>query len=316
MSLLIGMDEAGLGPNLGPYVVTATVWDVPGRPDEIDLWQEFAEIVTEHPQPGDDRLHIGDSKAVFHPGKGLAELERGVLTATRLLPGRVPATDRELRERLSNSAAPLMGTSHWYAAPDCCLPVECPAAVMESMAARWQAIAGTAGIRLQAIRIAVIEPDVFNALIDQHGNKAEALSTVSLQLLASVVPQTEGEPVLAVCDKHGGRNRYDRLLSACFDDAFVFRICESAERSIYRLGNLEIRFQPRAETQFPVALASMVSKYVRELAMLRWNRFWQECMPGLKPTQGYPVDARRFRESIAGEARQRGLPEACWWRMR
>jgi hypothetical protein len=30
MALLIGMDEAGYGPNLGPLVISATAWEVPG----------------------------------------------------------------------------------------------------------------------------------------------------------------------------------------------------------------------------------------------------------------------------------------------
>src|SRR5262245_49907585 len=84
MAILIGVDEAGLGPNLGPYVVTATVWQVPGKRSDFDLWQALVEVVTNAPEIGDARLHIADSKAVFQPGKGLSTLERGVLTALRL----------------------------------------------------------------------------------------------------------------------------------------------------------------------------------------------------------------------------------------
>src|SRR5580704_1079308 len=45
MGFVIGMDEAGYGPNLGPLVLTATVWEVPGRwPKRTDFWQLFADI--------------------------------------------------------------------------------------------------------------------------------------------------------------------------------------------------------------------------------------------------------------------------------
>ena len=45
MGFVIGMDEAGYGPNLGPLVLTATVWEVPGRwPKRTDFWQVFADI--------------------------------------------------------------------------------------------------------------------------------------------------------------------------------------------------------------------------------------------------------------------------------
>ena len=36
MTLVIGTDEAGYGPNLGPLVVAATLWDVAGTPPEIE----------------------------------------------------------------------------------------------------------------------------------------------------------------------------------------------------------------------------------------------------------------------------------------
>jgi len=40
---------------------------------------------------------------------------------------------------------------------------------------------------------------------------------------------------------------------------------------------MRLIFEPRADRQhFCVALASMVSKYLRELLMLEFNRFWQQ----------------------------------------
>jgi hypothetical protein len=47
-----------------------------------------------------------------------------------------------------------------------------------------------------------------------------------------------------------------------------------------------------------VALASMTAKYVRELLMDRFNRFWQHHAPDLKPTAGYVQDGRRFLAEI------------------
>lgn len=316
MGLLIGIDEAGLGPNLGPYVVTATVWEVPGPPAECDLWQAFAEVVTSAPTAKDHRLHIGDSKAVFQPGKGIAALERGVLCTLGLLPDGEFSTDRSLRRTLSPEACDQMADDPWYAAEDLALPTAISADEMLAYINRWQTVLKQTDIRLSAVRSVILEPSRFNALIDVHQNKAEALSTVSLNLLKHVALPWEHEQILACCDKHGGRNRYDQLLSECFDGAFVFRLKESADLSVYRWGNMEVRFQPRAESQFPVAVASMVSKYLRELAMLRFNRFWQRLIRGLRPTQGYPVDARRFQEAIAAEQRSLGIADALLWRCR
>ena len=56
-----------------------------------------------------------------------------------------------------------------------------------------------------------------------------------------------------------------------------------------------------------VALASIVSKAVREHWMDAFNAHWQARMPGLRPTAGYPVDAARFRLEIEAQCQARGL---------
>ena len=64
MGLIIGMDEAGLGPNLGPFLVAATVWEFPGRSRNFDLFEALKDAVA--PEPCDrGRLHVADSKQIF-----------------------------------------------------------------------------------------------------------------------------------------------------------------------------------------------------------------------------------------------------------
>jgi hypothetical protein len=58
----------------------------------------------------------------------------------------------------------------------------------------------------------------------------------------------------------------------------------------------------------------MVSKYLRELLMQELNSFWQEQVPGLRPTAGYPVDAARFWQAIRPAAQRLGIAEAAIWR--
>jgi hypothetical protein len=61
----------------------------------------------------------------------------------------------------------------------------------------------------------------------------------------------------------------------------------------------------------PIALASLYSKYVRELFMLAFNTWWAERMPGLRPTAGYAADANRFLAETADVRERLGVdPEA------
>jgi hypothetical protein len=65
-----------------------------------------------------------------------------------------------------------------------------------------------------------------------------------------------------------------------------------------------------------VALASVVSKTLREHWMDSFNAHWAARVPGLKPTAGYPVDAARFRSVIEPLCLERGLELDLWWRSR
>ena len=85
-----------------------------------------------------------------------------------------------------------------------------------------------------------------------------------------------------------------------------------SQRRLY----LEFRFQTKAEQHLPVALASMVSKYLRELAMIEFNAHWSDRVPGIKPTMGYPVDATRFLEDIEANLDITSIDRDTLWRCR
>ena len=91
---------------------------------------------------------------------------------------------------------------------------------------------------------------------------------------------------------------------------------EGLECSRYRMGESELSFEARAERHLPVAVASMVSKYVREASMEAFNRYWRRHLPELRPTKGYPIDARRFRREIAAMQAELGIADAVLWRER
>lgn len=88
-----------------------------------------------------------------------------------------------------------------------------------------------------------------------------------------------------------------------FPGAHIAIVAEEDAFSRYRLERdgsmLTITFTAEGESKhLPVALASMIAKYTRELLMARLNRFFRSRVPELKPTAGYVQDGRRFVREI------------------
>lgn len=315
MALIIGMDEAGYGPNLGPLVVTATVWEVPGNPRKIDLWKEFDGVVAQAPADEPTHIQIADSKQVYNTARGLANLELGVLCALHL-GGR---TFRIVQELWGETALNPIGESDsepWFIAQDLLIPhvanMNCAAPLLE----KWQKRCDERGIRLKAVRTDIVLTRRFNRLTRLHQSKGLALSHISMELLRQAWSIETDESTLVIADKHGGRNFYQALLQQVVGDRFIFCRREETDASHYKIGQAEVRFEARAERHFPVALASMISKYFRELAMIQFNRYWTDRKPDLKPTAGYPGDAQRFRNDIADLQRELGIHDEVLWRER
>ncbi len=315
MGLVIGMDEAGYGPNLGPLVVSASVWEVPGSPGDIDLWDVQEDAITQAPVRNDSRLHVADSKSVYTPARGIGSLERSVLAALSLSES-APKSFRELWSLLADDTGSSPEDEPWFCGQDLPLPQTKLGESYSVSGDRWRSCCDRHDIRLRCIASDIVLTERFNRLTREYDSKGVALSRISMKLLRRVWSPEESQQVLVVADKHGGRNRYDQLLSEVLDGRMILRGEEGRERSVYRVGETEIRFQMKAESHFPVAIASMVSKYTRELAMELFNRFWGEHVEGLKPTKGYPVDARRFKQDIADAQQQLGISDEMLWRER
>ncbi len=314
MSLFIGMDEAGYGPNLGPLVITATAWDVPGDPQVCDVWGLLEEVVSQRPAATGQHLHVADSKQVFSPSKGVKTLETSVLCLLRLADIEASSFS-SLWQQLSVHYPGDHEQEPWFT-EDASLPVAADQDDINRLADRLASCAERAGIGQPRIRSDVVLTDRFNRLTTEHDSKGVTLSTLSLSLLRTLWEPDSCDGSFIVADKHGGRNRYDGLLADILAGEMIFRLEEGRERSTYRVGQTEIRFQTKAEAHFPVAVASLVSKYLRELAMLSFNRFWRVHLPHLKPTQGYPLDAKRFKADIAETQAALEISDTVLWRER
>ena len=323
MGYLVGTDEAGYGPNLGPMVISATVWEVPDDVGCENLFERLRHVIAPRLDGvcarGGPCVAMADSKKLYSPGKGLRHLERGLWAALSLLDHR-PDTWRDVWHALAPDALAPMPQIPWYADYDEPAPLECKAKEIEPPARMLRKGLATAGVRLTAMQSRVVFEEEFNGLLDWHGSKGAALSHLTLALAAGMIEGLPPSPISIVCDKHGGRNFYGSLLSAYFPEWLIEVRGEGRQQSVYRFGpparRVEVCFRVKAEACLPAALASMASKYLRELAMRAFNRYWSSRVPGLQPTAGYPQDAKRFLADIAQAQTTLGIADRVLWRVK
>jgi ribonuclease HII len=318
MPWLIGIDEAGYGPNLGPMVQSSVPVFVPE--EEPGLWESLAKVVRRAHDFDDGRLLIDDSKKVNEGANGFSRLERGVLAALAeeaVLP--LSLGDFLRRYAIVESHSELL-REPWFDVT-VVMPDEAGLEIVLKAGKSLHHGLTRNGLKLGPIRGVVTPAPRFNVLLDKWKNKSAVLAAGVISLLQECRKLPENEPLIYSVDKLGGRHFYAAMIAEAFPDGWVIAEREGPEICSYKVIGLdrEIRlvFQPRADgTHFTVALASMVSKYLREVFMRQFNRYWQTHVPGIKPTAGYPADAGRFMRQIREKARSLGFEETAIWRIK
>lgn len=324
----VGIDEAGYGPNLGPLVLTAVVAESTGasppgvrfEPRTLDFWGDLATTVDR--AGGDpERLWVNDSKAIFRAGKGRDRLEHACWAALQAAGHPPPGSIVELLAALGAGTPEQAELSPWLEegqhVPS--FPSLIPARV-EDLSARRCLTPHAAQWRIKAVRSVVVGPGRFNKELAHRELKSHVHFAAFSELLLWLWDlAADGTATSVTSDKHGGKHYYLPGLCRAIPDAWIDRGEEGAELSRYlirdRARTLELGLMPRADrTDGLVAVASIVSKTVRELWMDVFNAYWLARLPGLRPSAGYPVDAGRFRREIEAAARAEDCDPAIWWR--
>ena len=168
MPWIIGIDEAGYGPNLGPLVMTSVACRVPSEHDYCDLWEMLRPTVRRPTDPEDDRVVVGDSKLVYSVARGLHDLEASVMAL--VAPASASACLAELLESIAREFLSEVRGEAWYtgATP---LPRDADGAACRRSARRFQKTAARQGIRWGSFYSTVVCPTRFNQCLNRWGLK-------------------------------------------------------------------------------------------------------------------------------------------------
>ncbi len=303
--VLAGIDEAGLGPLLGPLTLGFSVFRTRDR--SSNLWRALDSVVSQ--KPGDDpkKFVVADSKLVFNrTPKGEKRLEAtalgflALLDLKRSIPNSVERfvsqTPRELgceREILEAHA--------WFAS----LPKKSPryqeCGALELRVERLARAMRAAEIELIDAGVRVVPELELNRSFRATNNKGATCWIQCAAILRHVWDRHGEHGVRCVVDRQGGRAHYGGLLGRLFPEANVALVREGDGISEYRLAardgerSMKLLFAEKAERRsFAVALASCLAKYARETCMQGFNDYFGAFEPSLKPTAGYTTDGRRW----------------------
>ena len=312
MAVIAGIDEAGYGPLLGPLVSTATAFSIPKTLFDQDLWKALSGSISRGRAKRSGKIAVADSKKIYSRSEGLAALERTALSFMHLL-SRPMGELRELLKSLRSDCAGQMKDYPWYDSQIISLPASADAAEIATCVNALRADTQRNEIRFLGASSQVLLAGSYNKLVDKTRNKASALSSLSAVFLTELVDRYGNKGLVVYVDKQSGRTRYRSFLQQCFADWDMRIVGEDKDASVYEMNkeqlSWQVHFETKAESKYlPVALASIYAKYVRELFMELFNRYWAKQVAGLRATAGYYVDGKRFLADIGPTCKKLKTP--------
>ena len=304
--LVMGVDENGLGPRLGPLLASSVTLQIPRYERAYLCERGLALGLTDSKETG------GFGRMGFTESVALALVKRAT--------GGLPTSADELLDRVSPDARPRLRarcpdetTAAQCWARDLSLPVFAgEVAFGEELLDR---LVGRSNLRIIDVQSRIACAGLLNARLRAGKNKLAVDLELFEELICSVQAR-HGSPLLAVCGMIGGIRDYASRLSR-FEPHRIGSLRGRRGQRRYAVdGTGELRFEVDADARhLPVALASMVGKYVREICMRRIGEFYRQGNPELKLASGYhdPVTTR-FIDATEESRRRLGIAPNCFRR--
>ncbi len=307
-ALRIGIDENGLGPRLGPLVVTAVSAHTSGG----------GHVRAERRPTGAMRARLGDSKRLVAYGDSALGEAWARAIARRMGVGEPPGPEALVHALSLDGAAALRApcpTDHvdqcWGTADEAFVAEPTLVAAVERDLSRLEsqgvAVHHAACVVTCALRL---NEGVARGLTRFH------LDLHAMERLALDTRARAGVDVIATCGKVGGFDRYATAFGP-MNGRLHSVAAEGRARSEYAVPGLgRIAFVRDADdSHLLVCMASLVGKWVRDMLMARIVRYHRVVDPELPDASGYhdPV-TRRFVDATRLARKRRALPDDCFER--
>jgi ribonuclease HII len=307
----LGVDENGLGPRLGPLIVTAVT-------ARIGLGRDEAKAPTK--PRGALGKRLGDSKKlVSHGDTALGEAWARAI-ARRMCGGTDTAAgpDALVRALALDSPQALRApcpddhrAQCWDDTGEAFVAEESLVTQVHKDLDRLAA----KGIEVLRATCVIACARRLNEGIDR-GLSRFHVDLHSMERLVLDAREREGSDVIATCGKVGGFDRYPAAFGP-LNGRLHAVASEGRARSEYAIPGVgRVAFVRDADDKhLLVSMASLVGKWVRDLLMARVVRYQRALHPDLPDASGYhdPVTSR-FIEATRLSRSKRGLPDACFER--
>jgi len=273
-----GVDEAGLGPILGPLAIIRTSVAAENTDGFTQLFKEVEQ-------------GVADSKKIHQNAFDISPIEQVALGGIQWLTKKVPSNASELFELFNEK--PTDRTLPWQqGAEELKLPIASPDVKP------WN-IPGVEPVGLDGV---LVHPVTLNSARRSGVNRANLELQYISKILTSLPPTFQEYEI--VVDRLGGRVYYGEVLQQFWPDSTITVVDEAKMKSEYTANSPDgkkrtIKFLVSGEENSAlVAMASCMAKYVREVHMTLFNKYWMSRYAKLKPTSGYWTDAMIWMRTV------------------
>ena len=307
MAVLVGIDEAGYGPLLGPLVVSSAAFIVPDDKLSISLWEQLQSAVFTSKKGSKGRIIINDSKKLHQKSGDYSLLARSVLacraaaveSASDLaLPGDIG----EFLKLVNFADYEVFSKYPWYQKL-LQSKIDYDESDISIVASSLWRTMKKSNVDIRYMYALPMPVGQYNEAIDLTGNKAVVLFNQACKHIFHAWENHSKDNLHIVVDKQGGRANYRDKLQKLFPYAKLNELKRTPQLSSYHIidgsRQMKIHFIVKGDQkQLPVALASMLSKLVREMMVEQLNLYYADKVPGIKHTAGYYQDGMRFLNDL------------------